>query len=460
MALLIKNGTIITAESVSQQDILIEDEKISRIEPNIYLDEVESIDAEGKYVIPGGVDVHTHLDMVLGNIVSRDDFETGTRAAAFGGTTTIIDYATQSRGMRMQNALELWHSKASGKSSIDYSFHMIVTELGNSFDEDIKYLMSEGVTSFKLFMAYPGSLMVDDETIFQALKISNEYGGLICLHAEDGNDIEARVKQALGAGNISPKYHALTRPPSTEAIAVKRAIDLAAKAEAPLYIVHVSSSDALKEIEEGKQMNFPVLGETCPQYLFLSTNDIDKPNFEGAKYVFTPPVREQNHQEALWEGLRLNTLDVVATDHCPFNFIGDKELGRDNFSKIPNGGPGIENRLHLLFEGGVNNRRISLNRWVDLVSTRPAKIFGLYPKKGTITVGSDADITIWDPTKKHRISSSTHHMRVDYNMYEGVEIRGDASVVLSRGKVIVADRTWRGSSNHGRFLARGVSDIR
>jgi dihydropyrimidinase len=460
MALLIKNGTIITAESISQKDILIEGDKISRIEPNIVIDGIEIINAIGKYVIPGGVDVHTHLDMPLGDIVSRDDFETGTRAAAFGGTTTIIDYATQTRGTRMQEALELWHRKAAGRSSIDYGFHMIVTELGNSFDEDIKDMICAGVTSFKLFMAYPGSLMVDDETIFQALKISGEHGGLICLHAEDGNDIDIRVKQALEAGNISPKYHALTRPPSTEAIAVKRAIELAAKAKAPLYIVHVSSSDALKEIEQGKQMNLPVLGETCPQYLFLSIDDIDKPNFEGAKYVFTPPVRERNHQEALWQGIKSNILDVVATDHCPFNFVGDKELGRDNFSKIPNGGPNIENRLHLLFEGGVNKKRISLNRWVDLVSTRPAKIFGLFPRKGTISIGSDADIVIWDPNKEHVISARTHHMRVDYNMYEGTKIMGVATTVLLRGKIIIQDGLWRGNLKQGTFLTREVPIIR
>jgi dihydropyrimidinase len=460
MALLIKNGTIITAESISLKDILIEGDKISRIEPNIIIDGIEIINAIGKYVIPGGVDVHTHLDMSLGDIVSRDDFETGTRAAAFGGTTTIIDYATQTRGKRMQEALELWHRKAAGKASIDYGFHMIVTELGNSFDEDIKDMICAGVTSFKLFMAYPGSLMVDDKTIFQALKISGEHGGLICLHAEDGNDIDIRVKQALEAGNISPKYHALTRPPTTEAIAVKRAIELAAKAKAPLYIVHISSSDALKEIEQGKQMNLPVLGETCPQYLFLSTEDINKPDFEGAKYVFTPPVRERNHQEALWQGIKSNILDVVATDHCPFNFVGDKELGRDNFSKIPNGGPGIENRLHLLFEGGVNKKRISLNRWVDFVSTRPAKIFGLFPRKGTISIGSDADIVIWDPNKEHVISARTHHMRVDYNMYEGTKIMGDATTVLLRGKVIIKDGLWRGNLKQGTFLTREVPNIR
>lgn len=460
MALLIKNGTIVTAESISQKDILIEEDKISRIEPNIFIDGIEMIDADGKYVIPGGVDVHTHLDMPLGNIVSRDDFETGTRAAAFGGTTTIIDYATQTRGMRMQEALDIWHRKAAGKSSIDYGFHMIVTELGNSFDKDIKEMIHEGVTSFKLFMAYPGSLMVDDETIFQALKISGKHGGLICLHAEDGKDIDLRVKLALAAGNISPKYHALTRPPSTEAIAVKRAIALAAKARVPLYIVHVSSSDALKEIEQGKQMNLPVLGETCPQYLFLSIDDIDKPNFEGAKYVFTPPVRERYHQDLLWEGLKSNSLDAVATDHCPFNFLGDKELGHDNFTKIPNGGPGIENRLHLLFEGGVNKKRISLNRWVDLVSTRPAKIFGLFPRKGTIAVGSDADIVIWDPTKEHRISAHTHHMRVDYNMYEGTKIMGDVTTVLLRGKIIIQDGLWKGNLKQGTFLTREVPNIR
>ncbi|MBI5476745.1 MAG: dihydropyrimidinase [Ignavibacteriales bacterium] len=454
MKLIIKNGTIITAEKSFRSDLLIEDEKITHIEGNITIDNIESIDASGKYIIPGGVDVHTHLDMPMGKIKSRDDFESGTRAAAFGGTTTIIDYATQSRGMKVQIALDEWRKKAAGKSFIDYGFHMIIIETGKTLNEDIAELIQEGVTSFKLFMAYPGTLMVEDEIIFKVLESTKKFGGLVCLHAEDGNEIDSLVRQAVTNGNLSPMYHALTRPPKTEADAVRRAVNLADRADASLYIVHVSSAEALDEIKRGQDNNVKVYGETCPQYLFLSIDDIERKNFEGAKYVFTPPVRENHHQKALWDGIKSNVLQVVATDHCPFNFNTDKRLGRERFDKIPNGGPGIENRLHLLYEYGVNAGIISLNQWIEKSCTNPARIFGLYPQKGTIEVGSDADIVIWDPEMEHIISSTTHHMNVDYNLYEGYKIRGQAITVLSRGNYLVKNGLWVGDTRAGKYLKR------
>lgn len=459
MGMIIKNGTVIEAGSTARKDVLIEGEKISRVGPSIEIEGVPSIDADGKYLIPGGVDVHTHLDMPLGKIFSRDDFESGTRAAAFGGTTTILDYATQPRGGTVQNALARWHSKASGKASIDYGFHMILTELGGDADADIRELIREGVTSFKLFMAYPGTLMVDDETIARALALSVKWGGMVCLHAEDGKEIDLLVKQAAEAGQFLPRYHAATRPPRTEAAAVRRAVSLASKAGATLYVVHLSSGDALKEIESARSKNISVIGETCPQYLFLSTDDIARDNFEGAKFLFTPPVREKYHQEELWKGLGSGLLTVVATDHCPFNFRGDKELGLNDFRMVPNGAPGIENRLHLLYEGGVKKGKISLNRWVDLVSTAPAKIFGLFPKKGTIAAGSDADIVIWDPSMEFEISAKTHHMNVDHNLYEGMKISGGVSAVFSRGSLIVDGSLWLGRAGYGNFLKRGQSGI-
>jgi dihydropyrimidinase len=392
--------------------------------------------------------------MPLGNISTSDDFETGTRAAAFGGTTSIIDFATQTRGKSMWEALDIWRKKAEGKACIDYCFHMIITDLPDSFLTDMDGMVKEGVTSFKLFMAYPGVLMVDDATILKAIRKTAENGALICIHAEDGNAIDVLVKKALKEGKKAPMYHALTRPTTAETQAVQRAIALAETAGAKVYIVHLSSNEALAKIIEARDKGIPVYAETCPQYLFLSDEDLNKPNFEGAKYVFTPPPREKWNQGKLWEGLKNNSLQVVSTDHCSFNFKGQKEIGRDNFTKIPSGGPGIENRLQLMFEGGVNKKRITLNRWVEITSTAPAKIFGLYPHKGVIAVGSDADIVIWDPKAEHIISAKTHHMQVDYSMYEGVKVKGNAEMVLSRGEIIIEKGKWVGNVGRGRYIKR------
>ena len=455
MHTLIRNGTLVTAQSTFQADILIEDERIKDIAGSIPpLDSAVVIDAAGMLVMPGGIDVHTHLDMPLGSITSSDDFETGTRAAAFGGTTTIVDFATQARGTRMRDALEAWWKKAGGKATIDYGLHMIVTDLGEDGLDDLDALVREGVTSFKMFMAYPGALMVDDAAIFKVLCRSAHNGALISIHAENGGVIDVLVQRAVAEGQRAPVYHALTRPVRAEAEAVHRAIALAEMSGAAVYIVHVSSQDALEEVRAGRERGVPVLAETCPQYLLLSIEELERPGFEGAKYVLTPPLREKRHQEKLWEGIRQDHLQVVSTDHCPFRFADQKTLGRDDFSRIPNGGPGIENRLELIYHHGVNHGRLSLNRFVEVVSTAPARLFGLYPRKGEMAAGSDADLLIWDPQALHTIRAATDHMRVDYSLYEGFQVKGHARTVISRGEVIVDRGRFLGRPGRGRYLRR------
>jgi len=452
---LIRNGTVVTARETTAADVLVEGERIREVRPDIPAQAGERvIDATGLYVMPGGVDVHTHLDMPLGAITSADDFETGTRAAAFGGTTTIIDFATQARGTCMRDALDLWWQKAEGRATIDYGLHMIVTDLGKSGLDDMDDLVREGVTSFKLFMAYPNSLMVDDGSIFKVLLQTAKNGSLLCLHAENGSVIDVMIERALAEGKTAPVYHALTRPPRAEAEAVHRAIAIAEMAGAPVYIVHVSSGDALNEVREARDRGLPVFAETCPQYLLLSIEELERPNFEGAKYVLTPPLRPQEHQMKLWDGLKHDYLPVVSTDHCPFRFKDQKVLGRDDFTKIPNGGPGIENRLQLIYHHGVNSGKLTLNRFVEVTSTKPAQLFGIYPKKGEIALGSDADLVLWDPNARYTINAKTHHMRVDYSMYEGFEVKGNARTVLSRGEVIADRGQFLGKAGRGRYLRR------
>jgi dihydropyrimidinase len=356
----------------------------------------------------------------------------------------------------MRDALDIWWKKADGRASIDYGLHMIVTDLGEAGLEDMDSLVGEGVASFKLFMAYPGVLMVDDATIFQALGRTAKNGALICMHAENGGVIDVIVRRALAEGKTAPIYHALTRPVTAEAEAVHRAIAMAEIAGAPVYIVHLSSEDALNEVREARDRGLPIFAETCPQYLLLNIEEMQRPGFESAKYVFTPPLREKHHPPKLWEGLKHDHLQVVSTDHCPFCFKEQKELGRDDFTKIPNGGPGIEHRMSLIYSGGVAQGRFSVNRFVELVSTTPAKLFGLYPRKGTIAVGSDADLVIFDPNRKHTISAKTHHMRVDYSMFEGIQVTGMPDVVLSRGRVVVDGEKFLGRAGQGEFLRRST----
>ena len=453
---LIRNGKVVTAKETKAADVLIEGERIKEVRHGINVAAEKVIDAKGLYVIPGGIDAHTHLDMPFGGTTSADDFESGTRAAAFGGTTTIVDFAIQARGTRMRQALDTWWKKAEGRASIDYGLHMIITDLGVAGLEDMDDMVREGVASFKLFMAYPNSLMVDDTTIFKALSQTSKNGALVCMHAENGSVIDVIVARALAEGKTAPIYHALTRPPRAESEAVHRAIAMAEIAQVPVYIVHLSSEDALNEVREARDRGLPAFAETCPQYLLLSVDELERPNFEGAKYVFTPPLRPKEHQPRLWDGLKKDHLQVVSTDHCPFCFKDQKILGKDDFTKIPNGGPGIENRLQLIHHHGVNQGRLSLNRFVELTSTTPARIFGMYPQKGEIAAGSDADIVIWDPQAPYTISAATHHMKVDYSMFEGFTVKGNARMVISRGEVIVEGDKFLGKAGRGRYLKRAA----
>jgi dihydropyrimidinase len=457
MTILIKNGRIITDQEDYIADIFIENGKIRTIFSKISSHADTIIDASEKYIIPGGIDAHTHLDMPLSNTFSADTFESGTIAAAFGGTTTIIDFPTQTRGSHPQHALKEWFRKAEGKACIDFGFHMILTDPTHLEREELKELVNEGITSFKLFMAYPDSLMLDDKSIFELMCKAQKLGALISIHAENGGVIDSLVCEAIMEGKNGPLFHALTRPASMEGEAINRSIALAQLAGCPLYLVHVSTYDGLKRIIEARDQGLPVFAETCPQYLLLSLDDmIDCDGFEMLKYVFTPPLREQGHQDKLWDGIKNNYIQVIATDHCPFNLVGQKDIGKNDFSAIPNGAPGIENRLHLMYESGVLQNKISLRRWVELCSTRPAKIFGLYPRKGTIAVDSDADIVIWDPKNEFTISAKTHHMNVDYNLYEGYKISGAPSVVISNGQIIIDDDKFIGKAGQGKFLKRGL----
>ncbi|HEY9784426.1 MAG TPA: dihydropyrimidinase [Candidatus Obscuribacterales bacterium] len=461
MKTLIKNGRIITAVDDYYADILIEDEIITVIGKQLNMEADRVIDAKDRLVIPGGIDAHTHLDMPFGGTTSADDFRTGTLAAAHGGTTTIIDFAIQTKGQALTEALDIWHEKAAGKTAIDYGFHMIATDLPHERLKEMKRLIhDEGITSFKLFMAYPGVLLVDDATIFRAMSFAGEQGALICMHAENGIVINEIVQRALQEGRTAPKYHALTRPTKAEGEGVNRAIALAEMAESPVYIVHLSCYDALKKVKEARDEGIPAYAETCPQYLFLDYSYYEGDGFEGAKYVMTPPLREKWNQDELWTGLRMNDLQVISTDHCPFCFKEQKELGKGDFSKIPNGGPGIETRMSLVYNGGVVPGRISLNRFVEVTSTAPAKIFGLFPKKGTIAVGSDADIVVFNPNKKMTISAKTHHMNVDYNCYEGMQVKGVTETVLSRGKVIIEDGKYTGTAGDGKFIKRSTVQLK
>ena len=455
MSVLIKGGRIITAADDYVADVYVDDETVSLIGESLDVSADKVIDASGKYVLPGLVDPHTHLDMPFGGTVTIDDVESGQTAAAFGGTTTHVDFIIQPHGSTFADAIADWRSKANGKQVIDMGYHMAVTDLhdGGSLEE-LATLPDEGITSYKLFMAYKGALMVDDETLFRTMEVASQTGALVMVHAENGDAIDVLVKKALAEGHTEPHWHALTRPPETEGEATNRAIQLARVAGAPLYVVHVSCKESVEPIQIAREKGWDVWGETCTQYFFVDYTFLERPNFEGAKYVYTPPPRAKENQDVLWNAVRTDTLSAISTDHCAFLWDGQKSMGKDDFSKIPNGGPGLENRLQMIHEFGARAGRISLNRMVELLATSPAKLFGLYPRKGTIAVGSDADIVVFDPEKKVTISAKTQHSKTDYNLYEGTEVTGTPVVVLLRGQILVEGDELVAEPGIGQFVAR------
>ncbi|MEC7523731.1 MAG: dihydropyrimidinase [Myxococcota bacterium] len=462
MSILIKNGRVVTAVDDYYADVFIDGEKVAQIGKDLAVQADEVIDATDRLVLPGGIDPHTHMDMPFGGTTSADDFETGTLAAAHGGTTTIVDFAIQTKGESTIKGLDTWHAKAEGKATIDYGFHMIITDLPVERMPEMTKLRDEGVSSYKLFMAYPGVLYVDDGVLYRAFRQAGLDGTRICMHAENGIVIDEIVREAVEDGKVDPKWHALTRPTRMEAEGVHRSIAIAEVANVPLYIVHLSSHDALEEVKRGRARGVNVIAETCPQYLLLDQSIYEQEGFEGAKWVMTPALREKWNQDSLWQGLQFRDLETIATDHCPFCFKDQKELGRDSFTKIPNGAPGVENRMSVIYDAGVVKGRIGLNRFVELTSTAAAKAFGLFPKKGTIAVGSDADIVIFDPERKETISvdnERTHHMNVDYSAYEGREVQGWTETVLSRGRVVIRNAKLE-TKGGGQFIKRaGVGEL-
>ena len=460
MRTLISNGTIVTTEGSSVADVLVDGETIALIGADLAGAGVtadETIDASGKYVIPGAIDVHTHMELPFGGTFAKDTFETGTRAAAFGGTTTIVDFAVQSRGKSLREGLDAWHAKAEGNAVADYGFHMIMSDVNDDTLKEMDTLVAEGVPDFKLFTAYPGVFFSDDGAIFRAMQQTEKNGGLIMMHAENGMAIDVVAEQTVDEGTTDPIGHGLARKAVFEGEATNRVIRLAEAAGVPVYIVHLSAREALAEVRSARDRGSMAFAETCPQYLFLSLDDLGA-GFEGAKFVCSPPLRPKDHWDDLWTGLVKDDLQIVSTDHCPFDFHGQKELGRGDFRKIPNGLPGVEDRIDLMHDGGVVGGRITKERWVEIVSTAPAKMFGMFPRKGSISIGADADIVVYDPNRKRTISAKTHHMDVDYSCYEGRQVQGASDVVLSRGSVIVRDGQFTGRKGAGKFVTRSTAD--
>ena len=454
MSVLIQGGRIITASEDYVADVYIEDETVTTIGTSLDVDADRVIDATGKYLLPGCIDPHTHFDMPFGGTITADDFHSGQTSCAFGGTTCHIDFANQTRGKSFTEGIEAWHAKADGKAMIDYGFHIIVVDLEGGTLEDLATLPDLGVTSYKMLMAYKGVLLVDDQTLFRVMELAKETGALAMIHGENGEVIDLLVKRAVEEGNLDPSWHAKTRPAELEGEATNRAIQIAHVAGSPVYIVHVTCEESVDAIAAARAKGWPVWGETCTQYFFVDDTYLDRPNFEGAKAVFSPPVRDKRNQPILWDAVRTDKLSAISTDHCSFRMSDQKTLGKDNFALIPNGAPGVEDRLLMIHHFGVNEGRISLNRMVELLSTNAAKLFGLYPRKGTIAPGSDADIVIFDPEKKHTISATTHHSKADYNLYEGTTVVGAPEIVMLRGNVLVEDGELVASAGIGRFVKR------
>jgi len=458
MRILITHGTVVNADSSAEADVLIDGEKIVAVGLGLAGSDLaagveRTIDAAGKYVIPGAIDVHTHMELPFGGTFAKDTFETGTRAAAFGGTTSIIDFAVQSKGATLHAGLDTWMAKAQGNACTDYGFHMIMSDVTDATLAEMDQLVTEGITDFKLFTAYPGVFLSDDGSIFRAMQQTEKNGGLIMMHAENGPAIDIVANQLAAAGKTDPYWHGVARYPIFEGEASNRVIRLAEAAHVPVYIVHLSSRDALEEVRAARDRGAMAFAETCPQYLFLSLDDMGN-GFNGAKFVCSPPLRPKDHWESLWQGLVKDDLQVVSTDHCPFDFETQKQLGVGDFRKVPNGLPGVEDRVDLLFDGGVVGGRITRERWVEIISAAPARMFGLSGVKGVVAPGADADIVIYDPARQHTISAKTHHMDVDYSCYEGRPVVGGSDMVMSRGRVIVENGDWKGEKGWGKFMKR------
>jgi dihydropyrimidinase len=463
MGTLIKNGTVVSAKDSQKLDVLIVGERIAEVAANIAAEGHDVVDATGLLVMPGGIDVHTHLDMPFGGTTSADDYTTGTQAAAVGGTTTVIDFALQNQSSTLKDALDTWLKKSDNKACVDFSLHMAVTNLhgpeGAETLAEMDEMVAAGIASFKLFMAYPNVLMVNDELMFRVMQKAAELNALCLIHAENGSAIDVIVAQMIAEGKTGPHYHALSRSPKAEAEATHRAIALADMAGAAVYIVHLSNEDALAALKFMQGRGAKALAETCIQYLVLSIEDqMPGESWEEAKYVFTPPLREKKNQKPLWEALAEGAMSVVSTDHCPFRFADQKELGRGDFRKIPNGGPGVENRLQILWHFGVNAGRITPERFVELAATAPARIFGMEKQKGAVAVGLDADVLLWDPTAEYTISAKTQKMATDYSMFEGWKVKGNAAKVYSRGELVVDNvmkpGEFLGTTGRGRFVRR------
>jgi dihydropyrimidinase len=465
--LLVRGGTVVSPTGRTDMDVLVDGERIVALlapgDATLGADLAAAadtvIDATGKYVVPGGIDCHTHMELPFGGTNASDTFETGTRAAAWGGTTTVVDFAVQRTGERVQDGLAAWRGKAEGECAIDYAFHQIIGGVDDDSLKAMDELVAEGITSFKLFMAYPGVFYSDDGQILRAMQTAASNGAMIMMHAENGIAIDVLVQQALARGETDPINHGLTRPWETEAEATHRAIMLARLTGAPLYVVHMSAKQAVDKLAAARDEGLNVFGETCPQYLYLSLEEqLGAPGFEGAKWVCSTPLRSraEHHQDELWKYLRTDDLSVVSTDHCPFCFKEQKELGIGDFSKIPNGIGSVEHRMDLLYQGVVDGR-ITLERWVELCCTTPARMFGLYGRKGVVAPGADADLVVYDPKGRTRISVETHHMNMDHSAWEGFEVAGHVDTVVSRGTVLIEGGEYHGTKGHGQFVRRGLS---
>lgn len=458
MSILIKNGHIVTAESDYIADIYVEDEKIVAIGKNLNYEASKTIDAEGRFVFPGGIDPHVHLDMPFMGTSSSDDYYTGTKAALHGGTTMVIDFILQTQGDTLHNALKTWQQKSEGKAVGDYSYHMAVTDFNDDVAKEVvQFIEEEGITSFKTFMAYKGALMIDDGQMVRLMKVVKANGGLVTVHATNGDMIDSLIAKHRAEGKLSPLYHYLSQPEVTEAEASARFADMLHYTDCPGYIVHMTCEGALNAVRLATRRNQKVFVETCSQYLVLDASLYEK-DFDGAKWVMSPPLREKKDQTALWSGINQGLVQVVGTDHCPFMWE-QKKMGKDDFSKIPNGHPAIEHRIELMYTEGVRSGKISLNKFVEVTSTNAAKIFGMYPRKGTIAIGADADLVIFDPNKKHTISVDTHHMNVDYSAYEGWELTGKTETVILRGQVAIEDETCKVEKGYGQFVKRGKTSL-